>query len=87
MKIFGWIVLINLMIYLGYMIIMNFIKNDIMAAAFIFFHSCALIAISSMFPADENPNEVKQGLLVSGLIILLVGMPVCFFWGASNSWG
>ena len=39
---------------------------------------------SAFISKDEDGKKRRQAFLISGLLILLIGMPVCFFVGAST---
>ena len=84
MKTFGNILLLNIGIYAAYMLILILLHIEPVAAVPIAIHSIACFILSGTIPATVEGRKRRQAFLISGLLILLVGMPVCFFAGASG---
>lgn len=104
MKIFGKILLINVLIYLAYLLLCISSGAQGTAAVLILVHAVALFIIAALTrlpnrlegvdtlvdgleeisESYRKARERRQALLISGVLVLLIGMPVCFFAGASG---
>ena len=100
MKTLGKIVLINLLIYAAYMSLLAATDTVMAGAPLILIHSVGLFIMSAVThakrpDAQEEQTEAnlatylqqrqkRQGYLISGLLILIIGMPICFVVGASG---
>ena len=84
MKTFSSILLLNIGIYVAYMLILLLFKAEPAAAGPIVIHSIVCFVLSGTIPLNEEGKKRRQAFLISGLLILLIGMPVCFFVGAST---
>jgi 4-hydroxybenzoate polyprenyltransferase len=84
MKTFGSILLLNIGIYTAYMLILYLFDAEPAAAVPIVIHSIVCFVLSGTIPKSDEGRKRRQAFLISGLLILLIGMPVCFFVGAST---
>ena len=84
MKTFGNILLLNIGIYVAYMLLLYFVEASPVAAVPIFLQSIACFILSGVSPRGDEGKKRRQAFLISGLLILLIGMPVCFFVGATQ---
>ncbi|HYV93882.1 MAG TPA: hypothetical protein VE978_19045 [Chitinophagales bacterium] len=84
MKTFGNILLLNIGIYAAYMLILYLFDAAPLAAVPIVIHSIVCIGVSYSIPGSEEGKKRRQAFLISGILILLIGMPVCFFVGAAT---
>ena len=100
MKTLGRIVLINLLIYGAYMSLLAATDTVIVGAPLILIHSVGLFIMSALnrtkrpealeerteanIEIYSQQRQKRQGYLISGLLILIIGMPVCFVVGASG---
>jgi 4-hydroxybenzoate polyprenyltransferase len=84
MKTFSSILLLNIGIYAAYMLILYLFEAEPAAVIPIVIHSIACFVLSGTIPRSDEGRKRRQAFLISGLLVLLIGMPVCFFVGASN---
>ena len=84
MKTFAGILLLNIAIYGAYMLILYSTDAEPAAVIPIVIQSIVCFVLSGTIPKSDEGKKRRQAFLISGLLILLIGMPVCFFVGAST---